>query len=99
MIEIDFSIEASILDEFSKYENIDIFDILSFTKEVNLHCYFASFEKNQSLYRPLISKDKECLFSAQIPITNDFNERFSKSKSMKEQNLRERQHWFHELFP
>ena len=63
-IEIHISIESSLFDQSYKYGRFDIFDVLSLTDEVSLHCYFASFEEGQAF----LPKDKECLFSVQIPI-------------------------------
>jgi hypothetical protein len=79
-VEIHISVDRLVFDQIYNMDNFDIFDVLSLTKEISLHCYFASFDTSTDLYSSReyrLPKDVECLFSTQIPIHSD------KSKDLK----------------
>jgi len=82
-VEIHISVDRLVFDQIYNRDIFDIFDILSLTKEISLHCYFASFETPTELYSPQVyhlPKDTECLFSTKIPIHSNLENKDVKNK-------------------
>ena len=84
-VEIHLSVDGLVFDQIYNRDSFDIFDVLSLTKKISLHCYFASFETPTDTYsfrEYHLPKDVECLFSTQIPIHNDPDNRNLSKKDL-----------------
>ena len=84
-VEIHISVDRLVFEQIYNMDNFDIFDVLSLTKDISLHCYFASFNTSTDLYSSReyrLPKDVECLFSTQIPI-DSYQSKTLKSKDLK----------------